>query len=45
MATSDSEWQRVTASDNEWQQLIILANFPFSRLREEPITMHPGEIL
>ena len=40
MTTSDNEWQRVTPSYNEWQRVVSLANFSFSRIREEPTTMH-----
>ena len=43
MTASDNEWQWVTTNDNEWQQVVILANFPFSRITEEPTTMHPKE--
>ena len=43
MTTSDNEWQRVTTSDNEWQRVVVLANFSFSRIREEPTTMHPKD--
>ena len=39
--TIDNKWQRVTASDKGWQWVVILANFPFFRIREEPTTMHP----
>ena len=39
--SSDNEWQQMTASDSEWQQVVILANFPFFWIREEPTTMHP----
>ena len=35
----------MTISDNEWQQVVILANFPLFRIREEPTTMHPKGIL
>ena len=45
MKTSDNEWQQMTTSDNEWQQVVILANFPFFSIREEPTTMHPKETL
>ena len=43
--TNYNEWQRMTTSDNEWQQVVILANFLLFRIREEPTTMHPKEIL
>ena len=43
--TSENEWQRVTTKDNEWQRVVILANFPFFRMAEEPTTMHPKETL
>ena len=50
--TRDNEWPRVTINDNEWQrvttsdkQVFLLAKFPFSRIREEPTTMHPKETL
>ena len=39
--TRDNEWQGVTTNDNEWQRVIILANFPFSQIREENTTIHP----
>ena len=45
MATSDNEWQRVTTNDNEWQRVVILANFLFFRIREEPTAMYPKETL
>ena len=38
--TSDNEWQGMTASDNECQIVVVLANFPFSQIREEPTAMH-----
>ena len=45
-----NEWQQVaqqvTMSDNEWQRgqsVVISANFPYSRIREEPTTKHPKE--
>ena len=45
--TSDNEWynewQRITMIDNEWQWVVILANFAFFRIREEPTTIHPKE--
>ena len=45
------EWQRVTANDNEWcnewysewQTVVILVNFSFFWIREEPTTKHPKE--
>ena len=47
---SGNEWQQVaqqvTMSDNEWQRgqsVVISANFPYSRIREEPTTKHPKE--
>ena len=40
---SDSEWQRATTSDKEWQPGVILVNFSFFRIREEPITKPPKE--
>ena len=43
--TTDNKWQRVTTNDNEWQRVVVLANFLFSRIREEPTIMHPKEIL
>ena len=43
MTTSDNKWQRVTKNDNKWEQVVVLANFSFSRIREEPTTMHPKE--
>ena len=49
--TIDNKWQRVTTNDNEWQQMTtndngVLANFFFfSRIREEPTTMHLKETL
>ena len=53
--TRDNEWQRSTASenklprgttiDNEWERVVVLASFPFSRIREEPTSMHPKETL
>ena len=39
--TSDNERQRVIIRDNEWQRVVILSNFPFLRIREEPTAMHP----
>ena len=45
MTTSDNKWQRATTNDDEWQRVVILANFPFFRIIEEPITMHPKETL
>ena len=46
---SDNEWynerQRVTTNDNEWQRVVILANFLFSWITEEPITMYVKETL
>ena len=45
--TSDNEWynewQRITMIHNEWQRVVILANFAFFRIREEPTTIHPKE--
>ena len=49
MATNNNKRQRVvkqmvqlvSSSDNEWQPVIILANFPFFRIRERPSTKHP----
>ena len=41
--TSDNKWQRVTTNDSEWQRVVILANFPFFRIRKKPTTMHPKE--
>ena len=41
--TGDNEWQWVTTSDNEWQRVVILAYFPFFRIRVEPTTIHPKE--
>ena len=41
MATNDNKWQRVTTNDSEWQRVVILTNFPFFRIREEPTTMYP----
>ena len=32
-----------TTSDNEQQPVVISANFPFLRVREEPTTKHPKE--
>ena len=43
--TSDKKWQRMTTSDNEWQEVVILTNFSFSWIREEPTTMHLKETL
>ena len=43
--TSDNEWQRVATNDNEWQRVVILANFLYSQIIEEPTTMHPKETL
>ena len=40
---SDNEWQRVTASDSKWQRVVVFANFSFSRIIEEPTTMHPKD--
>ena len=34
-ATSDKVRQQVTKTDNEWQEVVILANFHFFRIREE----------
>ena len=45
IATSDKKWQKVTMSDNEWQRVVILANFPFFWIREEPTSMHPKETI
>ena len=45
ITTSDNRWQRVTTNDNERQRVVILANFLFSRIREEPTTMHLKETL
>ena len=42
---NDNEWKRVTTNDKEWQRVVILANFLFYRIREEPTTMHPKETL
>ena len=45
--TCDNEWynerQWMATNDSEWQLLVILPNFPFFRIREEPTTMHPKE--
>ena len=46
MTTSDNEWQTVVepvttsgkTSDNEWQGVVISANFPVFRVKEEPTT-------
>ena len=42
--SSDNEWQRVVQrvimNDNEWQRMMILANFSFFQIREEPTTKH-----
>ena len=35
--------QRVTTSNKQWQPVVISANFPFLRVREEPTTKHPKE--
>ena len=43
VTTSDNKWQRVTTNDSEWQRVVILANFPFFRIREEATTMHAKE--
>ena len=44
-----TEWQRVrqrvTTNDKEWQRVVILANFTFFWIREEPTTIHPKETL
>ena len=45
MTTSNNKWQSMTTNDNEWQRVVILANFPFFQIREEPTTMHPKETL
>ena len=45
VTTKDSDWKRVTTNDSECQRVIILANFLFSRTREEPTTMHAKESL
>ena len=44
MATIDNEWQTVVepvtrsgkTSDNEWQGVVVSANFPVFRIKEEP---------
>ena len=33
--TSDNKWKWVTRNANEWQRVVILANFPFFRIKEE----------
>ena len=42
---NDNKWQWMatmgTTSDKEWQRVVILANFPFFQIREEPTTKHP----
>ena len=46
MTTSDNEWQTVVepvttsgeTNDNEWQGVVISANFPVFRVKEEPTT-------
>ena len=51
MATNNNKRQRVvqrmvqlvSRSDNEWQPVVILANFPFFRIREGPSTKHLKE--
>ena len=45
MTTINNKWQRVTTNDNERQRVVVLANFLFPRIREEPTAMHPKEIL
>ena len=40
MTTSNNKWQRETTNDKKWQRVVILANFLFSWIREEPTTMH-----
>ena len=40
--TRDNERQREATSD---KQVVVLAKFLFSRIREEPTTMHPKETL
>ena len=41
--TGDNEWQRMTTNDKEWQRLVTLANFSYSRIKEEPATMRTKE--
>ena len=33
----------MTTSDKEWQRVVILTDFPFFLIKEEPTTMHPKE--
>ena len=47
---NDNQWQRITTNGNEWYnkwynewQRVILANFTFLRIREEPTTEQPQE--
>ena len=35
----------LTTSDNDWQTVVVSANFPFFRIREEPITKDHKENL
>ena len=45
MTTKDNKWHRLATNDNKWQQAVILANFPFFRIREKPTTIYPKETL
>ena len=33
----------MTASDSKWQRVVILSNFPFFQIREEPTTKRSKE--
>ena len=35
VTTNDDIWQRVTTDESKWERVVILANFPFFRIREE----------
>ena len=41
----DNEGQPMTMNDKERQRVVILANFSFYRIMEEPTIMHPKETL
>ena len=51
-ATSDNEWynkwqrvvQQVTTNGNEWLLLVISANIPLFRIKEEPTTKHSKQL-